>query len=45
MAKAVCAKESDVNVKDYYGQTSLLLAKNGNHKQVIELLRNHGAKE
>lgn len=36
---------ADVNAKDKEGKTALALAQEGNHAEIAELLRKHGAKE
>jgi len=36
---------ADVNAKDYYGHTPLMIASQCKHKEIIELLKKYGAKE
>jgi len=39
------AKGADVNAKDNYGRTALMIAVNQGHNDVADLLRRHGARE
>jgi N-acetylneuraminic acid mutarotase len=43
--KCLYSFDPNVNAKNSRGQSALLLAKNKGHKEIVELLRKHGAKE
>jgi len=45
MAIRLINNGADVNAKNKAGQTALDLAREGNHYEIVELLRKHGAKE
>jgi len=45
VAKVLISKGVDVNAKDNYGRSPLDLAKQQRQKEMVELLRKHGAKE
>jgi ankyrin repeat protein len=45
VVKLLIAKGADVNASDNRGRTPLSLAKHGKHAEVINILRQHGAKE
>jgi ankyrin repeat protein/beta-lactamase regulating signal transducer with metallopeptidase domain len=45
IAKLLIAKGADVNLKDSDGRTPLVWAKDKGHKEIVALLRKHGAKE
>jgi cytohesin len=45
IAAMLIAKGADINAKDNMQQTALLLAERKGHKEVVELLLKHGAKE
>jgi serine/threonine-protein phosphatase 6 regulatory ankyrin repeat subunit B len=36
---------ADVNVKDNWGATALMLASSNGHTVIVKLLKDHGAKE
>lgn len=45
MAEVLLANGANVNVKTKKGESMLSLAKEKGHKQIVELLRKHGAKD
>ncbi len=45
IAKLLIANGADINAKALMGQTPLRLAKENRHKEMVELLKRHGAKE
>ena len=44
-AEMLLAHGANMDTRDWYGKTSLFLATEGGHTEIIELLRKHGAKE
>jgi len=45
VARLLIASGADVNAIDNQGRTPLWWAKHKGHKEIVELLRKHGAKE
>ena len=45
VAEMLLAHGAKMDTRDWYGKTPLSLAKEGDHTEIIELLRKHGAKE
>ena len=45
VVELLIAKDADVNAKNRKGKTPLSLANEKGHKEIVELLRTHGAKE
>ena len=45
VVKFLVGKGSDVNAKGYNSVTSLMLATNASHPDVVEFLKQHGAKK
>lgn len=45
VAELLISKAANINAKGYDSRTPLWWARNRGHKEIVELLRNHGAKE
>jgi ankyrin repeat protein len=43
--KALLVEGADVNAKKSYGDTALMLAKRNEHKEIVRILKEAGAKE
>jgi ankyrin repeat protein len=43
--KALLSKGADIKTKDKWGRTALIRAVGNGHTEIVELLKQHGAKE